>query len=173
MPKMAIQLSNISNNRSKNCWIPPNRYLNDVDLFAAGVHAWPLGETEPSVSEHMFYRVWGRQRWGWHCQLMSWWIILFPIMQSCLQCTKKQMVLMFHKHLGKLSHWVQKAMRDGGGHYVLVDRANCRRKVNNLHSPLLRSYIFATCSVVPRSQPKLSDFLSTFLQKLEMRLKQW
>lgn len=66
MPKMGIRLSNISNNRSKNCWIPPNRYLNDVDLFVdlfvAGFHAWSLGETEPSVPEHMFYRVWGRQR---------------------------------------------------------------------------------------------------------------
>lgn len=142
MPKMGIRLSNISNNRSKNCWIPPNRYLNDVDLFVAGFHAWSLGETEPSVPEHMFYRVWGRQRWGWHCQLMSWWISLIPIVQSCLQPRPKWFSC-FIKHLGKLSHWVQKAVGDGGAHYVLVDRANCRRKVNNSHSPIL--------SLVPRT----------------------
>lgn len=96
---------------------------------------------------------------------VSWCLDGLSSSQSCraaCNVPRNKWFLCFIKHLGKLSHWVQKAMGDGEAHYVLVDRANCRRKVNNSHSLILRSYILATCSVVPRSQPTLSGFLSLF-----------
>ena len=131
MLKTAIQLSNTSNSRSKYCWILQTCIVRTlIYLLQASIlgHLEKLNLLSPSTCFIEFGA--GRGEDGIVTQrldgLASFWSgLLATNNYNCFSC--------FINHLGKLSHWVQKAIGDRGAHYVLVDRANCRRKVNEIY----------------------------------------